>query len=128
MLSASNNDTALGQMRNLVLVDVPPNLASRLPRMVVDAAEMVIAANIDKMPEILATERPDMVISPLIGPKFDAIELAAQLRNAAFRGRLVVICDKLPDPSLIRQELENQALGFTVSLLVLGDKDRYIRV
>ena len=92
--------------------------------MVVDAAEMVLAANIDKMPEILATERPDMVISPLIGPKFDAIELAVQLRKAAFRGRLVVICDKLPDPSLIRQELENQALGFTVSLLVLGDKDR----
>jgi len=128
MSTASNNDTALRQMRNLVLVDVPPNLASRLPRMVVDAAEMVMAANIDKMPEILATERPDMVISPLIGPKFDAIELAAQLRNAAFRGRLVVICDKLPDASLIRQELENQALGFTVSLLVLGDKDRYIRV
>ncbi|WP_340251233.1 hypothetical protein [Roseobacter sp. HKCC-CH-9208] len=127
MSSASNNDTALRQMRNLVLVEVPPNLASRLPRMV-DAAEMVMAANIDKMPEILATERPDMVISPLIGPKFDAIELAAQLRNAAFRGRLVVICDKLPDPSLIRQELENQALGFTVSLLVLGDKDRSIRV
>ena len=122
MSSASNNDTALGQMRNLVLVDVPPNLASRLPR-VVDAAEMVIAANIDKMPKILATERPDMVISPLIGPKFDAIELAVQLRKAVFRGRLVVICDKLPDPSLIRQELENQALGFTVSLLVLGDKD-----
>ena len=128
MSTASNNDTALRQMRNLVLVDVPPNLASRLPRMVVDAAELVMAANIDKMPEILATERPDMVISPLIGPKFDAIELAAQLRNAAFRGRLVVICDKLPDASLIRQELENQALGFTVSLLVLGDKDRQIRV
>ncbi|WP_340302119.1 hypothetical protein [Roseobacter sp. HKCCD7870] len=124
MSSASNNDTALRQMRNLVLVDVPPNLASRLPRMVVDAAEMVMAANVDKMPEILTTECPDMVISPLMGPKFDAIELAVQLRKAAFRGRLVVICDKLPDLSLIRQELENQALGFTVSLLVLGDKDR----
>ncbi len=124
MLSASNNDTALRQMRNLVLVDVPPNLSSRLPRMVVDAAETVMAANIDKMPEILVNERPDMVVSPLIGPKFDAIELAVQLRKGAFRGRLVVVCDKLLDPSLIRQELENQALGFSVSLLILGDKDR----
>jgi DNA-binding NarL/FixJ family response regulator len=124
MSSASNNDTALRQMRNLVLVDVPRNLASRLPRMVVDAAEIVLSANIEKIPEILASERPDMVISPLIGPKFDAIELAVQLRKAAFKGRLVVICDKLPDPSLIRQELENQALGFTISLLDLGDKDR----
>ncbi len=124
MLSASNNDTALRQMRNLVLVDVPPNLSSRLPRMVVDAAETVMAANIDKMPEILVNERPDMVVSPLIGPKFDAIELAVQLRKGAFRGRLVVVCDKLLDPSLIRQELENQALGFSVSLLILGNKDR----
>ncbi|MBF9040631.1 hypothetical protein LSUCC0387_06955 [Rhodobacterales bacterium LSUCC0387] len=75
MSSASNNDTALREIRNLVLVDVPPNLASRLPRMVVDAAEAVMAVNIEKMPEILVSERPDMVISPLIGPKFDAIEL-----------------------------------------------------
>ncbi|MBF9039107.1 hypothetical protein LSUCC0246_11355 [Rhodobacterales bacterium LSUCC0246] len=124
MSSASNNDTALREIRNLVLVDVPPNLASRLPRMVVDAAEAVMAVNIEKMPEILVSERPDMVISPLIGPKFDAIELAVQLRKSPFRGRFVVICDKLGDPSLIRHELENQALGFKVSLLVLGDKDR----
>ena len=68
MSSASNNDTALREIRNLVLVDVPPNLASRLPRMVVDAAEAVMAVNSEKMPEILDSERPDMVISPLIGP------------------------------------------------------------
>lgn len=124
MSRASNNNSALKRLRKLVLVEVPPALERRLPRLVMDAAEDVIAANLDIVPQILRDDPPEMVVSPLISPRFDAVELAVELRKAAFRGKLVVVCDKLPDPALIRQELENQASGFSVSLLVLGQQDK----
>lgn len=126
MSSASNNNSALKRLRKLVLVEVPPALERRLPRLVIDAADDVIAANLDSVPQILTNDPPEMVVSPLISARFDAIELAVALRKAAFRGKLVVVCDKLPDPALIRQELENQASGFSVSLLVLGQQDKPI--
>ncbi|MCV2875592.1 hypothetical protein OE810_04895 [Rhodobacteraceae bacterium XHP0102] len=126
MSSASNNNSALKRLRKLVLVEVPPALERRLPRLVIDAADDVIAANLDSVPQILTSDPPEMVVSPLISGRFDAIELAVALRKAAFRGKLVVVCDKLPDPALIRQELENQASGFSVSLLVLGQQDKPI--
>ncbi len=124
MSRASNNNSALKRLRKLVLVEVPPALERRLPRLVMDAAEDVIAANLDIVPQILRDDPPEMVVSPLISSRFDAVELAVELRKAAFRGKLVVVCDKLPDPALIRQELENQASGFSVSLLVLGQQDK----
>ena len=60
----------------------------------------------------------DLVIAPLIGPGFDAIELIQLLGDAGFRGRLQVKAGYLPDRLMVQAELRTaaRAFGFRVDL------------
>jgi hypothetical protein len=60
----------------------------------------------------------DLVISPLIGPDFDAFELIERLGRSAFRGRLRIVARLLPDRALVMRELQALAdpLGITIEL------------
>jgi hypothetical protein len=60
----------------------------------------------------------DLVIAPLIGPSFDAIELILLLGYAGFRGRLYVKAGNLPDHLMVQAELRAvaRAFGFRVDL------------
>lgn len=56
----------------------------------------------------------DLVIAPLIGTGFDAIELLLLLGEAGFSGRLHVRADPLPDHALVLAELRTVAEGFGI--------------
>jgi hypothetical protein len=60
----------------------------------------------------------DLVIAPLIGTGFDAIEMILLLGKAGFRGRLLVRSGLLPDIHLVIGELREAAepFGFSVEL------------
>lgn len=60
----------------------------------------------------------DLVIAPLIGTGFDAIEMIQLLGKAGFRGRLLVRSGPLPDIDLVVGELREAAepFGFSVDL------------
>ena len=60
----------------------------------------------------------DLVIAPLIGTGFDAIEMILLLGKAGFRGRLLVRSGLLPDIDLVVGELREAAepFGFLVDL------------
>ena len=60
----------------------------------------------------------DLVIAPLIGTGFDAIEMIQLLGKAGFRGRLLVRSGPLPDIDLVVGELREAAepFGFSVNL------------
>lgn len=45
------------------------------------------------------------VVAPLIGPDFDAADLAARLAAHGFAGRLVLHAGAAPDPAMIAAEL-----------------------
>lgn len=47
----------------------------------------------------------DLVIAPLIGAGFDAVELIQDLGGARFRGRLRVMSKPLPDRAMVLREL-----------------------
>jgi len=47
----------------------------------------------------------EIVISPVIGQGYDAIDVAAVLANCGYRGRYRCLADCLPNLDLIRQEV-----------------------
>ncbi|GAA0292731.1 hypothetical protein [Rhodovulum strictum] len=59
----------------------------------------------------------DYVVAPLVNAQFDALDLAAQLSSAGYRGRFIVVTPALPAPNVIRQEIEQLCPGLTVELV-----------
>lgn len=57
------------------------------------------------------------VITPLMGPGFDAMDVAAQLDKAGFTGKLAVVTPALPRPAMIRVELQQQFPGLHLQLV-----------
>lgn len=66
--------------------------------------------------------RPAMVVAPLVGPDFDAVDVAHLLAAAGFRGRLIVTAPTLPDVELIRQEIKGADGEFEVEIIVLAPR------
>lgn len=100
-------------MEARVLID--PDFAISVP----DAAghsELISCADLFSPDVDLANV--ELVIAPLIGAGFDAIELIVRLGNAGFRGRLHVRSEELPDSQLVIGELRAAAkpFGFSVDL------------
>jgi hypothetical protein len=68
-----------------------------------------------------------VVLSPVVAPGFDAVELAARLRASGFRGRWLAYADDLPDRALIVSEVEEVAPDLRFDLVVLGSGPRLAR-
>jgi hypothetical protein len=60
---------------------------------------------------------PDVVIMPLFGPGFDAIEALGQLERFGFRGEVVVQGPNLPNSRIVERELAAVAPQLKVRLL-----------
>lgn len=63
--------------------------------------------------ETLTEERflaiaPDVVLSPLVTPRFDCLELANCLERFGYSGRYRALSPKLPRPDLVRAEVRGQ--------------------
>jgi hypothetical protein len=59
---------------------------------------------------------PDLVIMPLFGPGFDAVEALAQLERFGFRGEVLVRGPQLPNSKIVERELSAVVPGLTVRL------------
>jgi hypothetical protein len=68
---------------------------------------------------LLAATLPDVVLSPLFGEGFDAIDLARRLVALDYRGRYRVVADGLPEPGVVRAEVRAQAPGLDFDLFVI---------
>lgn len=53
----------------------------------------------------LAAQDPDVVLSPLMTPDHDVLDLARVLAEAGYRGALRAYCAPLPVPEVIRREV-----------------------
>lgn len=53
--------------------------------------------------------RPALVVCPLLTPDFDAIEAIERLGRLGWQGRLHVLLPALPNPGLVRRELQSFA-------------------
>ncbi|WP_147124966.1 hypothetical protein [Shimia ponticola] len=80
--------------------------------------EAIYASFDDLGAELIDISNPDVVISPLMGPAFDAIELAEQLDILGFEGRYVVIAPQLPRPDIIQRDIMSAAPGVEIELRI----------
>lgn len=70
--------------------------------------------------DLLATLTPDIILSPLFGDDFDAIEVAVVLGDLGFQGQYRVITETLPNSDMIRREVRSQAPDLDFDLMMMA--------
>lgn len=75
--------------------------------------EELTVAQLDEM-------QPSLVLCPLVGEGFDALDVAQRLALAAFQGRLRVVASSVPNPEVVRAEVQAAAEEVDVDLVILG--------
>jgi len=62
---------------------------------------------------------PGLVLSPLLTPEFDALDLARMLSQSGYRGRYLALVARLPSANLIRREVAHQSPSIDFDVVVL---------
>lgn len=105
----------------ILVVGKPSNwtaLARALPRGVTlrfDPIEALTPAHLREL-------KPDLVLSPLLGDGFDAVEVAQRLAKAGFQGRFRVVAPPLLNPEVVRAEVQEAAEEIDFDLMVMGGR------
>jgi hypothetical protein len=63
----------------------------------------------------------DIVLSPLLGDDFDALDVVDVLKKARFQGRYCVLAQAMPDAKIVLDEIRALAPGLAVDLLMLPE-------
>lgn len=61
-----------------------------------------------------------LVVSPLLGPDFDAIDLARTLSEMDFKGRYLAFGEAVPNPQMIRREVVAIAPQLSFEIVEMG--------
>jgi hypothetical protein len=69
---------------------------------------------------LLARLRPDLVLAPLMGCRFDCVDLARILIGAGYRGAFRVLSPALPAPEMVRRELAALCPGLSIDLVEMA--------
>ena len=69
--------------------------------------------------ELLHRVKPEVVLSPLISDKFDALDVVHRLRDLRYDGPYRAITGPIAKPEFIRDELLSQAPFMDVDLIVM---------
>lgn len=67
-------------------------------------------------PRLLRRLKPEAIACPLIGRRFDALDVCAVMRKAGGSARLVVIAPLLPRPEMVLAELRSAHPEFPIEL------------
>ena len=71
--------------------------------------------------QLIAQVMPDIVLAPLFGRGFDAVDLADRLTEMGYRGALHAVTAPLPDPEAVRREVKHHCGDIVFSLIELKD-------
>lgn len=86
---------------------------------------VVVNARFDALSaDLLAEVRPDCVLTPLFGIDCDAMEVAAQLSRLGYRGLLLAVTGPLPNPRVIKSEVQAANPGLSFDLIDVPDDQR----
>jgi hypothetical protein len=69
---------------------------------------------------LLQATRPDMVVSALIGDRFDAVDVARRLVELGYEGPYRALSTPLPKPALVRSEVRSAAPGLDFDLVIVS--------
>ena len=70
---------------------------------------------------LLRRVAPDIIVFPLIAPRFDAVQMLCQLEVLGYCGTACVIMPPLPSPEMVRDELIAAAADIKLVMLELPD-------
>lgn len=73
-------------------------------------------------PRLLRDLSPSLLIAPLMGDGFDAVDVAHRLEAAAFEGRFRVLTPPIPQPGAVQAEIQEAAGRVDVDLMILGHR------
>mgnify|MGYP006273086845 FL=1 len=120
---ASTDDLTAGDAssQRVLAVAMAAEVVLALPRNVVSPGSYIRSVTVEQLPEEVLTgaDAPELVLSPLLTPAFDALDLARLLTQCGYRGRYLALVDKLPSANLIRREVEAQSPGLNFDVVVL---------
>ncbi len=74
-------------------------------------------------PQLLLEQRPEVVLSPLLAPDFDILDVVDRLVRIGFSGRLVAVAGCLPDAGAVQHEVRQQCAQFRFDLVELTPDD-----
>lgn len=121
-LASTDESTPVDQTSQRVLaVALAAEVVVALPRHVVSPGSYIRSVSIDQLPEerLTGPEAPELVLSPLLTPAFDALDLARLLTQCGYRGRYLALVDRLPSANLIRREVAAQSPSLNFDVIVL---------
>lgn len=67
----------------------------------------------------LARIRPEVVISLMVGPGFDCIDVAERLTEAGFRGTFRAVAPRVPDKGMVQREISDRFPGLDFDLVMV---------
>ncbi len=70
--------------------------------------------------ETLLDFKPDIILSPLFGDTFDALDVALRLQELGFKGRYRSLADRIPKGDAIRADIAAHAPDVDFDVLLLG--------
>jgi len=70
--------------------------------------------------DLRGAQAPPLVLSPLVRPGFDSMDLLTTLREAGYAGRYLVLAVPVPHLALIRAEMQAVAGALNVDVIALG--------
>ncbi|MCX8508085.1 MAG: hypothetical protein ORN49_04265 [Rhodobacteraceae bacterium] len=74
-------------------------------------------------PQLLTDQRPDLILSPLLAPDFDILDVVDRLVRIGFQGRLLAVTGCLPDAIAVQNEVRQQCDSFSFDLVELIPDD-----
>jgi hypothetical protein len=109
------------EARNILAVALSEKALQALPRHVLQPGAQISRIGLDTLPERLTKgpRHPELVLSPLLTPDFDALDLAGILTQCGYRGRYLALVDRLPSANLIRREVAAQSPDINFDVIVL---------
>ncbi len=107
--------------RRVLAVALAQDSIDRLPRHVLEPNAYVARVPYGQLRDIplVGDKAPALILSPLVTPIFDAIDMARYLGDSGFTGRYLALVDKLPSANLIRREVAAQSPGLSFDVVVL---------
>ena len=107
--------------RTILAVALNEKALQALPRHVLQPGAKITRIGLEALPGQLKSgaRPPELVLSPLLTPEFDALDLAGILMKCGYRGRYLALVDRLPSATLIRREVAAQSPDINFDVIVL---------
>lgn len=117
---AANQNVHKNAKQETLLLGAAPRDMAALSEIVAADAALNLASTLDELTAALANDNVCVVVTPLTTDAFDAfdaLDVAQHLASIGYYGQLQILSPELPNPLLVRREIEAVAKSVEVELV-----------